>query len=176
MASDDIIETLETKNVTSNFHGYCTTEQKLKDVHIDHNWITLSTNKDWNGFEFISSFEHSKYPFYGTQFHPEKNMYEWPLNKIITHDEDAVRANQYFARFFVEEARKSTHNFSTISDELGHLIYNFPKTFTGHKSVYSECYLFKPEDNYPGVKEDEATFNNQDMDTDVDNSEARGDL
>lgn len=152
MASDDIIETLRQNNVTSNFHGYCITEKKLRQVNIDQNWITLSTNKDWNGVEFISSFEHSRYPFYGTQFHPEKNIYEWPLNKVITHNEDATRANQYFARFFVEEARKSSHRFETTNIEFGHLIFNFPKTFTGHNSIYSECYLFKPEDNYPVEK------------------------
>lgn len=170
LASDELLEILRQKDVTSNFHGYCTTEEKLKEVNIDQNWIILSKNRDWNGFEFISSFEHSRYPFYGTQFHPEKNMYEWPLNKNITHDEDATRANQYFSRFFVEEARKSSHRFHTINDELGHLIYNFPKTFTGHKSVNSECYLFKPEDNYP-VKQSISTNTQEDADTDVNNVE-----
>lgn len=148
LASDDIIETLGQRNVTTNSHLLCTTEEKLKEVNIDQNWVTLSTNKDLNGLEYISSFEHSRYPFYGTQFHPEKNMYEWPLSKVITHDESATRANQYFARFFVEESRKSSHRFDTINNEFGHLIYNFPKTFTGHEIVYNECYFFKPDDDY----------------------------
>uniref|UniRef100_A0A336MKR8 folate gamma-glutamyl hydrolase n=1 Tax=Culicoides sonorensis TaxID=179676 RepID=A0A336MKR8_CULSO len=150
LASDDVIESLRTKEITSNFHNYCTVEEKLKEVNIDSNWIALSHNSDWDGFRFISTIENTKYPFYGTQFHPEKNMYEWPTTKVITHDEDATRANQYFARFFVEEARKSSNGFGSVSEERRHLIWNFPKTFSGAKgSVYSEVYLFKPEDDYP---------------------------
>lgn len=110
----------------------------------------MSLNKDWNGFTFISSFEHTRYPFYGVQFHPEKNLYEWVRNKNITHSEHATKANQYYAQFLVSEARKSTHKFVSEGEEDRHAIYNFPKTFTGlKKSIYEECYLFKNNINYP---------------------------
>ncbi|XP_063696010.1 gamma-glutamyl hydrolase A-like [Culicoides brevitarsis] len=171
LASHDIIHSLRYKNITSNFHSYCITEESLKKVGTEKNWITLSTNKDFDGLEFISSFEHSRYPFFGTQFHPEKNMYEWSIDKVIPHDEDATRANQYFARFFVEETRKNRHRFDTLNNELAHLIFNFPKTFTSHKSIYSECYLFKSEDDYPvekfkNIKIEQGDENESDVSTD----------
>jgi anthranilate/para-aminobenzoate synthase component II len=37
---------------------------------------SLSTNKDRNGDEFISTIEAFDYPIYGSQWHPEKNPYE----------------------------------------------------------------------------------------------------
>lgn len=95
-------------------------------------------------------------------------MYEWSLNKNITHTESATRANQYFARFFVEEARKSSNGFEDITTEYGHLIFNFPKTFTAAKSIYSECYLFKPEDDYPVIESVSSnTSTDMDIDTDI---------
>ena len=41
-------------------------------------WLVLYILK--NGLEFISSLEAKEYPFYGTQYHPEKNSFEWTLN------------------------------------------------------------------------------------------------
>jgi gamma-glutamyl hydrolase len=35
---------------------------------------------DQNGLEFISTLEAKEFPFYGTQYHPEKNSFEWTLN------------------------------------------------------------------------------------------------
>ena len=106
----------------------------------------MSTNNDLNGFKFISTIEHRKYPFYGLQFHPEKNLYEWARNKNISHTSGAVTASQYFADFFVNEARKSGHHFIDSKDENQYLIYNYPAHFSGAKgTVYQQCYLF-PED------------------------------
>ena len=37
----------------------------------------MSTNTDENGIEFVSTIEHKTRPIYGTQWHPEKNNFEW---------------------------------------------------------------------------------------------------
>ena len=63
----------------------------------------MSVNKDWNGFEFISTLEHVILPFYGTQFHPEKNIYEWINGKNIPHGDNATKTSQYFADFFIKD-------------------------------------------------------------------------
>lgn len=106
----------------------------------------MSVNDDWNGLEFISSIEHYRYPFYGVQFHPEKNLYEWVRNKNISHTSNAVLASQYFAEFFVSEARRSDHHFADSKTEDLHVIYNYPAEFTGAKgSSFEQCYMF-PED------------------------------
>ena len=44
---------------------------------MDTFWDILSVNKDVNGLEFVSTIEAKNYPIFGTQFHPEKNAYEW---------------------------------------------------------------------------------------------------
>lgn len=91
-----------------------------------------------------------RYPFYGVQFHPEKNIYEWVRNKNITHTKESTRASQYFAQFFVEECRRSGNYFTGgVQEEDKYLIYNFPVTFTGEKkSSYEECYLFDENVDY----------------------------
>jgi hypothetical protein len=65
----------------------------------------MSLNHDKKGLEFISTLEHRKYPFYGVQFHPEKNLYEWVTEKNIPHGSHAVQISQYFANFFVNEGK-----------------------------------------------------------------------
>lgn len=109
----------------------------------------MSVNKDWDGMEFISSIEHKRYPFYGIQFHPEKNLYEWARNKNISHTAHAIFASKYFADFFVNEARKSKHSFQDATDEDNYVIYNFPASFTGLKgSAFEQCYMFDAEEKY----------------------------
>ena len=65
----------------------------------------MSLNHDKNGLEFISTIEHITYPFYGIQFHPEKNIYEWVDGKNIPHGKNATIVSQYFANFFIEEGK-----------------------------------------------------------------------
>ena len=49
-------------------------------------------------------------------------------------------ASQYFANFFVNEARKSTQ---TLGNENDYLIYNYNTTFTGKAGGYfTETYFF----------------------------------
>lgn len=85
----------------------------------------------------------NRYPFYGVQFHPEKNIYEWIRNKNISHTENAIKMAQYFARFFVHETHKSANKFAGVDEENRMLIYNFPVTFTALvKSAFEQSYLF----------------------------------
>lgn len=76
----------------------------LKDFRI------MSTNRDFNKLRFISSIEHRRYPYYGVQFHPEKNSFEWIMGKKIPHGKNAIRASQYFADFFVNEGQWKKHS------------------------------------------------------------------
>lgn len=151
-APNHILDILAKEPVTSNFHKFCITEDKLAETGIAEEWRVISDNKDLNGFTFISTIEHTKYPFYGVQFHPEKNLYEWIDGNNISHTPEAILTSQYFAQFFVNETRKSFHAFNDLSDENNHVIYNFAPTFTGMLgSQYEQCYLFDKDVGY--VKE-----------------------
>ncbi|EAA11416.4 AGAP006670-PA [Anopheles gambiae str. PEST] len=143
-APNDVIDILSNEPVTANFHQFCVTEANLTAYGLDEEWRVMSVDRDWNGMEFISTIEHKSYPFYGIQFHPEKNIYEWIQNKNISHTANAVRAAQFFADFFIAEARKSDHSFPNEATLEKHVIYNYQPTFTGlQRSSFEQCYMFQ---------------------------------
>lgn len=146
-ASLDILKILDEENVTANYHQYCVTKEDLRRVNLTDEFRVLSLNHDKQGLEFISTLEHKRYPFYGVQFHPEKNLYEWVTGKNIPHGRNATLVAQYFANFFVNEARKNSHEFTTEQEAKQSLIYNYPVTYTAlQNSTYQQCYMFKKSD------------------------------
>lgn len=76
-----------------------------------------SVNTDRKGTPFVSTIESRdphRYPYYGVQYHPEKNAYEYatfPGTNVpfeqINHSADAVYFSFHLASFFVELARKN---------------------------------------------------------------------
>ncbi len=78
----------------------------------------------------IWSFLGLKYPFYGTQFHPEKPAFEWHPTLNIQHTSEAVKIGQYFANFFVDEARKNKNRFDSYEQEIEFLIDKHPVLHT----------------------------------------------
>ncbi|XP_076663710.1 gamma-glutamyl hydrolase-like [Andrena cerasifolii] len=139
-----VLDILASRNVTANYHRNCVTEKALNTAGPKDKLRVLSLNHDRNGVEFISSLESVDYPFYGVQFHPEKNAYEWKIEMRIPHSKEAVLINQYFADFFVNEARKNRNRFVSAKNESESLIYNYPTTYTGSKgSSFTQCYLFE---------------------------------
>lgn len=89
----------------------------------------LSTNVDRKGRVFGSTIEGKRYPVFGTQWHPEKNIFEWTDREAIPHTPQAIEVAQYTANFFVEHARNSTHRFAY--GELDSLvIWNYEPVFT----------------------------------------------
>ncbi|XP_069702027.1 gamma-glutamyl hydrolase-like [Periplaneta americana] len=138
----DIIGILAKENVTANFHHFCLTMETMRRLNLTIDWQFMTFNEDSYGMEYISTLEHRSYPFYGVQFHPEKNMYEWKQGKIHPHFAEAVRVSQFFANFFVNEARKNNHKFDNEMEERKHLIYNYPLVYTGNLTVFEQCYVF----------------------------------
>ncbi|KDR20013.1 Gamma-glutamyl hydrolase [Zootermopsis nevadensis] len=142
-APKKILNILASQNVTVNFHHFCVTETNLTAVGMDKDWNVTAVDSDSEGLEFVSSFEHKLHPFYGVQFHPEKNSFEWKATKYIPHTANAILVQQYFANFFVKEARKNHHQFPSQDDEEAALIYNYQPTYTGkNDSTFEQCYFF----------------------------------
>lgn len=75
----------------------------MERVNLTDVFRVMSYNVDQHGLEFISTIEEKQYPFYGLQFHPEKNDYEWVRGRNIPHGTDATIIDQYFASFFIDE-------------------------------------------------------------------------
>jgi gamma-glutamyl hydrolase len=154
-ASAHIMDVLQNQNVTMNNHHY--------GIYPDHFRATpalvamfnvLSTSKTRDGVEFVSTMEAFDYPIFGTQWHPEKNNFEfqmvsspgssveWPY-EAINHSPDAVLVAQYTANFFVAQARQSSHRFADPAEEKKRLIYNWPVFATPNDFV--QTYFF-PKD------------------------------
>ena len=101
-APEDVLDTLANTASTSNFHVWCLTSENFTKTGLDQFYDVSATSVDDNGLTFIASMEAKNYPFWGVQFHPEKNMYEWS-KMSIPHSARDVDAGQYFAKFFVNE-------------------------------------------------------------------------
>lgn len=148
----EVIEALRTKPITPNFHSFCITEKNMTAFGLDKEWRVMSLNDDQSAktVRFVSTMEHRTYPFYGIQFHPEKVLYEFVEHQNISHQTEATLASQYFARFFVNECRRSSHAFDDYMEENRHLIYNFPVHFSAPKgSTYQQAYMFQEDVDYP---------------------------
>lgn len=142
-APAEIMKILASQDVTMNNHHYgISTSNFAQNTRLTSFFRLLSTNVDRAGLPFVSAVEGINAPIYGTQFHPEKPMFEWMPGTAVNHDADSIVANQYFANFLVDEARKSNHSFASLAAETAALIYNYNATYTLGPESYTQCYFF----------------------------------
>ncbi|XP_059424812.1 gamma-glutamyl hydrolase-like [Carassius carassius] len=113
------------------WHCYC------NSVRANHKrfYRVLTTNTDGKK-ELISTMEAYQYPFYAVQWHPEKSPFEWIEKDGMVHTLSAIKAAFYTAHFFVSEAMKNHHRFSSQSEEEKSLIYNYQPVFKGMNSIF----------------------------------------
>ena len=101
--------------MSNHFSRYCVAPETINSSSsMADFWTVISTNHDDNGTEFVSLFESKKYPIWGSQFHPEKNQFEWAVKyDEIPHSQPAVDISLYFANFFVSTAARTPTRFKT---------------------------------------------------------------
>jgi len=120
---------LTSENITENSHtsgvqpSVYQSDPLLRDFY-----RVLSTNRDSSGNAFVSTVEARRYPITATQWHPEKNNFEWggvgALGQAaIPHSPSAVLLSQYVANDLVARARASPRRFATTQAEKKALIY-----------------------------------------------------
>ncbi|CAL1540419.1 unnamed protein product [Lymnaea stagnalis] len=141
IAPFEVQKILLTEPVTQNQHSYSILIPDFENSKLSDFFYKLSTNLDRKGVEFISSVEAKKYPIYGTQWHPEKNSFNWNPNYVINHDNDAVLVGQYMANFFVNEARKSQHKFPSALVEAVNLIQNYKRVYFPDGTFMENFYI-----------------------------------
>lgn len=134
---NDIQLILGKENVTVNFHHDGVTPNTFfGNQKLSHFYHLISTNFDRNGKPFCSAMESKDYPIYGTQFHPERQQFEFNSeDKGLVHTLDSIRANQAISAFFVNECRKNDNIFTDQSK----LIYNYTPVYSGNSI---ETYYF----------------------------------
>ncbi|KAK9403267.1 gamma-glutamyl hydrolase [Crotalus adamanteus] len=138
---EEIYELLASEPVSSHFHFWSLSMQNYtKNEKLRNFYKILTTN--FHNVEFISTMEAYSYPIYGVQWHPEKNPFEWKNSTGIPHSSASIKVTFFLADFFVNEARKSNHSFSSKKAETDALIYNFNPVFTGTFSSFDQAYFF----------------------------------
>ncbi|XP_071960632.1 gamma-glutamyl hydrolase-like isoform X2 [Antedon mediterranea] len=138
-----VFKAMTTENSTYNAHHFGVTMKNLTTFGIDKFFRVTSVNKDRKGVEFISTMEAFEYPIYGVQWHPEKNIFEWNphADSAIPHSTAAVSVAQHTANFFVREARKSTHKFSSEDEASKYLVYNNQAVYIADAASFEQGYF-----------------------------------
>lgn len=111
-------------------------------------WEITSINHDENGRPFVSTLEPVSYlPFYGVQYHPEKNAFEYATHphttvpyEAIDHSEQGVAFSTAMARMAVQLARdtlqRNTLHAHTDPDRFPY-VYTYPQQVgTAFEQVY----------------------------------------
>ncbi|XP_020486164.1 gamma-glutamyl hydrolase [Labrus bergylta] len=141
--SEELMKALAQEPLTGNFHHYGLTLQTFQENEKLQNFFTvLSTNVAENEALFISTLEAKEYPFYGVQWHPEVNRFQWDRKLNFPHSSHAVQLSSRLAEFFVEEGRRSLHHFDSPEEDASSLIYNYTPVYAGNFSGYEQVYFF----------------------------------
>ncbi|XP_077410272.1 gamma-glutamyl hydrolase isoform X2 [Vanacampus margaritifer] len=137
----ELMDALALEPLTENSHSWSLAMEAFNSSNtLTSFYKVLSTNTDGQT-EFLSTVEALDFPIYGTQWHPEKNAFEW-RKPYVAHTPSAVRVTFFMAEFFVSEARKSFHRFATEDEEKRALIYNFSPVQTSAKNIFEQVYYF----------------------------------
>ncbi|XP_030057823.1 gamma-glutamyl hydrolase [Microcaecilia unicolor] len=137
----DLLKAMSQEKLTANFHHYGIGTQVFKaNDKLRKFYSVLSTNTDSLGKEFVSTIEGKVYPMYAVQWHPEMNRFEWKKDLAYPHSRNAVRLSSFMADFFVNEARKSAHSFTSPEEEEAALIYHHQPMYIGN--FYEQVYFF----------------------------------
>ncbi|XP_055737820.1 gamma-glutamyl hydrolase-like isoform X2 [Salvelinus fontinalis] len=137
----EVLDALASEPITENSHEWSLTlENYTRNADLRKFYKVLTTNSDGKT-EFVSTMEAYGFPIYGTQWHPEKNAFEW-TRPYIPHSPSAVKTTFFMADFMVNEARKNFHKFEDEEVEKRALIYNYNPVYTGNTSVFEQTYYF----------------------------------
>ncbi|XP_048248244.1 gamma-glutamyl hydrolase A-like [Haliotis rufescens] len=133
---------LTTENVTPNFHHYgLLLETYSQTKSLTSFYRLISTNRGRKGKVFASTIEAFKYPFYGTQWHPEVINFDWNPKQALDHTSNGVLISHYFSSFFIGEARLSGHTFPNVQDAADAVIENFYMNYQDD-GTFDQTYYF----------------------------------
>ncbi|XP_029955917.1 gamma-glutamyl hydrolase-like [Salarias fasciatus] len=137
----ELMEALSSEPLTENSHKWSVTTSTYNSIDkLSKFYKVLSTNNDGK-IEFLSTIEAYDYPIYATQWHPEKNPFEW-RRPYYPHSRSAIQMTFYMAEFFVNEAKKNFHKFASEEEERDALIYNYSPVYAQPSSIFEQIYFF----------------------------------
>lgn len=109
----------ETEAMTYNSHGNGIDPEKFTtDLGLAEMYrLTSISYLPEDGRPFTATVEAWDYPFFGTQFHPEKSMAMFNTNVGIDHSWVSLTSQRYLSDHFMQQARQNTNywgDFSTV--------------------------------------------------------------
>jgi len=134
-ADKSISDLAKSLPITLNNHGFgIEPDHFYADSNLNSMYTVTSINYDRRGRKFVSTIEGiadsqnlMSRPYYGVQWHPEKNNFEYgaagdgdiPMQGdlpyiSINHSDSAVRLSFETARFFVKKTRNSSHRYKDL--------------------------------------------------------------
>jgi len=144
--NSDLYLAMQTEPLVYNSHNFCIKPEWFTDPSkvLASKFNLLAVNADANGLMYAAIVEHKKYPIYGTQFHPEKNAFEWTIYEDIPHTMHAVSLMQYFSNFFIGEVMKNQNRFDNVDLFYKLNINNYRTYYTlvTANSTLQSCYFF----------------------------------
>lgn len=142
----DLYLAMQTEPLVYNSHNFCIKPDWFTDPSkvLASKFNLLATNADAGGLMYAAMVEHKKYPIYGTQFHPEKNAFEWTIYEDIPHSRHAVSLMQYFSNFFIGEVMQNQNKFNNVELFYKLNINNYRPYYTlvTANSTLQSCYFF----------------------------------
>jgi len=131
-------ESVTQRNLTFNNHDDGLPPEYVEQFPgLKQSIVVLSTNQDRKGKQFVSSWEGKDLPFWGLQFHPSKNAYEWDEDEDLDHSLLAVSVMQWVASLIYSQARYNHHHFASSQAQTNALIYSTAPVYT-----YDACHDF----------------------------------
>lgn len=126
-----VLDALVNASVAFNMHHLGITPSRWEQFPaFAETFDILATSVGPDERRFVSTIEGNRgLPWFGVQWHPEKNTFEHGLSadgtpfENIPHGPDAVAVQQYMSNFFVDQARRSTQRFSNHTMAALRLIY-----------------------------------------------------
>lgn len=104
----DNIQLFATNESAYFFHNYAVSLENFTTDPAIYNELmpvaTFTIDSSKKPLEFVASYEHRKYPFFATQFHPEKILFEThPSMKRLVKNEITTKLSSLFVDFIYKE-------------------------------------------------------------------------
>ncbi len=132
----------EDHNVTYNSHHWSMNPDKFNtDKGLASMFKLTGISHMPNGTAIVASIESEQYPFFGTQFHPEKPTRIFKEDQIIDHSWLSIQLNTHFAQYFVYQARRNNQTYGNYSEVQQAIIQNYDLIVTDE--WYDTVYVFK---------------------------------
>ncbi|KAI9025632.1 class I glutamine amidotransferase-like protein [Hyaloraphidium curvatum] len=130
----------EKRNIVMENHEFGLPPERYKQFPaLGKGFHSLNTALDRDGVEYVATAEHWKYPFFGTQWHPEKPPFEFGMPDV-PHTLEAIRVAQHMSNVFVEIARRNSHGFESREEEIDSMIYNWCPAYTLEDQNFDPTY------------------------------------